>query len=70
MMPDFRPRWVVMIGRMYYCGLGEALEGYRKTERILIGMIGSILRENAFEFSSLADARKCAEQTGGRVFRA
>lgn len=69
-MTDLRERWVVMIGRMYVCGLGEALEGYRKSQVPLIGTIVSLRPENAFEFSSLAEARKCAEQTGGQVFRA
>lgn len=69
-MTDLRDRWVVMIGRMYYCGLGEALEGYRQNKACLIGSIISLLPENAFKFSSLAEARKCAEQTGGQVFRA
>lgn len=69
-MTDLRERWVVMIGRMYVCGLGEALEGYRQNKGSLIGTVISLLRENAFEFSSLAEARKCAEQTGGQVYRA
>lgn len=69
-MTDLRERWVVMIGRMYFCGLGEALEGYRQNKGSLIGTVISLLRENAYEFSSLEDARKCADHTGGQVFRA
>ena len=63
MMPDFRPSWVIMVGRLYFSGLGQCFV------RSASGYVFSLLRKNAFEFSSLEEAKACAESVGGQVFR-
>lgn len=63
MMPDFRPRWVIMVGKLYFSGLGRCFD------RCMAGHVFSLLRKNAFKFSSLEEARAYADSVGGQVFR-
>ena len=66
MMPDFRDRWVVVIGKeMYVAGLGKMLAGYKDG----IGTVITHRRDLALEYTSLREAKSLADSIGGRVFK-
>lgn len=63
-MNDLRELWVIMLGRLYFSGLGQAFG------QAVPGQVFSQLRKNAFVFTSLEEAKVYAEAIGGQVFRA
>lgn len=59
--------WIVKIGRLYCCGLGQTFDGYQINGEPVAGIVVSKLRKFAHEFSSYDDARRYADLVGGIV---
>jgi len=70
-MPEFRPRWYVMVGTSYIAGLGQTFAGYQNKSGLpqTPGLVITKLERRAMMFTSRRDAAKLANSIGGRVIR-
>ena len=63
-MTDFRDRWVVCLGELYFGGLGHAY-----INQACVGWVLTKIRDHAQEFTSLDSARQTARAIGGTVYK-